>query len=128
MIILLTPNTCSGEFDDILDSSRSKSLSDPMEYINLTYSHVKGSQVLDSNGSTPPTTSPRLLDVESLTLKTPKSNSTLVRDLSFAIDEKDNLLVSSIDCRFNILSLHIYYIYVYTELTGRAKDVCFLNR
>ncbi|TYH86199.1 hypothetical protein ES332_D01G025500v1 [Gossypium tomentosum] len=82
-----------GEFDDILDSSRSKSLSDPMEYINLTYSHVKGSQVLDSNGSTPPTTSPRLLDVESLTLKTPKSNSTLVRDLSFAIDEKDNLLV-----------------------------------
>ncbi|MBA0733414.1 hypothetical protein Gogos_017436 [Gossypium gossypioides] len=82
-----------GEFDDILDSSRSKSLSDPMEYINLTYSHVKGSQVLDSNGSTPPTTSPRLLDVENLTLKTPKSNSTLVRDLSFAIDEKDNLLV-----------------------------------
>ncbi|MBA0822710.1 hypothetical protein Goarm_019493, partial [Gossypium armourianum] len=82
-----------GEFDDILDSSRSKSLSDPMEYINLTYSHVKGSQALDSNGSTPPTTSPRLLDVENLTLKTPKSNSTLVRDLSFAIDEKDNLLV-----------------------------------
>ncbi|MBA0848589.1 hypothetical protein Goshw_004270 [Gossypium schwendimanii] len=82
-----------GEFDDILDSSTSKSLSDPMEYINLTYSHVKGSQVLDSNGSTPPTTSPRLLDVENLTLKTPKSNSTLVRDLSFAIDEKDNLLV-----------------------------------
>nr|KJB12543.1 hypothetical protein B456_002G023500 [Gossypium raimondii] len=82
-----------GEFDDILDSSRSKSLSDPMEYIDLTYSHVKGSQVLDSNGSTPPTTSPRLLDVENLTLKTPKSNSTLVRDLSFAIDEKDNLLV-----------------------------------
>ncbi|KAA3467954.1 ABC transporter D family member 2, chloroplastic isoform X2 [Gossypium australe] len=82
-----------GEFDDILDNSRSKSLSDPMEYINLTYSHVKGSLVLDSNGSTPPTTSPRLLDVENLTLKTPKSNSTLVRDLSFAIDEKDNLLV-----------------------------------
>ncbi|KHG26366.1 ABC transporter D family member 2, chloroplastic [Gossypium arboreum] len=82
-----------GEFDDILDSSRSKSLSDPMEYINLTYSHVRGSQVLDSNGSTPPTTSPRLLDVENLTLKTPKSNSTLVRDLTFAIDEKDNLLV-----------------------------------
>ncbi|KAK8527710.1 hypothetical protein V6N12_054913 [Hibiscus sabdariffa] len=82
-----------GEFDDVLDTSRSNSLSDTGEYINLTYSHVKGSQVLDSNGSLPPTTSPRLLDVENLILKTPKTNSTLVRDLSFVINEKDNLLV-----------------------------------
>ncbi|XP_039001850.1 ABC transporter D family member 2, chloroplastic-like [Hibiscus syriacus] len=82
-----------GEFDDILDTSGSKSRSEPGEYINLTYCHVQGSQVLDSNGSLPPTTPPRLLDVENLTLKTPKTNSTLVIDLSFGINEKDNLLV-----------------------------------
>ncbi|XP_022777060.1 ABC transporter D family member 2, chloroplastic isoform X2 [Durio zibethinus] len=82
-----------GEFDDVLDISRSKCLSDPMEHINLTYSFKKGSQVLDCNGSIPVNTSLRLLDVENLSLKTPKNNSTLVRDLSFAINEKDHLLV-----------------------------------
>ncbi|XP_017980043.1 PREDICTED: ABC transporter D family member 2, chloroplastic [Theobroma cacao] len=82
-----------GEFDDVLDSSRSNSPSDPMEQINLTYSYVKGSQVLDSNGSVPANTSLRLLDVENLTLKTPKNNSTLVQDLSLVINEKDHLLV-----------------------------------
>ncbi|EOY14315.1 Peroxisomal membrane ABC transporter family isoform 1 [Theobroma cacao] len=82
-----------GEFDDVLDSSRSNSPSDPMEQINLTYSYVKGSQVLDSNGSVPANTSLRLLDVENLTLKTPKNNSTLVKDLSLVINEKDHLLV-----------------------------------
>ncbi|WRX29020.1 ABC transporter-like [Theobroma cacao] len=82
-----------GEFDDVLDSSRFNSPSDPMEQINLTYSYVKGSQVLDSNGSVPANTSLRLLDVENLTLKTPKNNSTLVKDLSLVINEKDHLLV-----------------------------------
>ena len=82
MITILTPNTFSGEFDDVLDSSRSKCLSDSMEHINLTYSYVKGSQVLDCNGYIPANTSLRLLDVENLSLKTPKNNSTLVRDLS----------------------------------------------
>ncbi|XP_021299536.1 ABC transporter D family member 2, chloroplastic [Herrania umbratica] len=82
-----------GEFDDVLDSSRSNSPSDPMEQINLTYSYVKESQVLDSNGSVPANTSLRLLDVENLTLKTPKNNSTLVKDLSLMINEKDHLLV-----------------------------------
>ncbi|OMO84824.1 ABC transporter-like protein [Corchorus capsularis] len=80
-----------GEFNDVLDSSRSESLSDSVEQINLTY--VRGSQVLDSNGSIPNYTSPRLLEVENLTLKTPKNNSTLVRDLSFMINKKDHLLV-----------------------------------
>ncbi|XVE50077.1 hypothetical protein DITRI_Ditri01bG0132300 [Diplodiscus trichospermus] len=82
-----------GEFDDVLDGSRSKCLSDPMEHINLTCSYVKGSQVLDCNGSIRANMSLRLLDVENLSLKTPQSNSILVRDLSFAIDEKDHLLV-----------------------------------
>lgn len=82
-----------GEFDDVLDNSRSKSLSDSMEHINLTYSYGKGLQVLDCNGCIPENTSLRLLDVENLSLMTPKNSSTLVRDLSFAIDEKDHLLV-----------------------------------
>ncbi|OMO63630.1 ABC transporter-like protein [Corchorus olitorius] len=38
-----------GEFDDVLDSSRSESLSDSVEQINLTY--VRGSQVMGPSGS-----------------------------------------------------------------------------
>lgn len=114
MITFFTPNKISGEFDDVLDNSRSKSLSDSMEHINLTYSYGKGLQVLDCNGCIPENTSLRLLDVENLSLMTPKNSSTLVRDLSFAIDEKDHLLVSILICRFRFWSL-------YTELISRLR-------
>ncbi|KAL5746683.1 hypothetical protein ACOSP7_027829 [Xanthoceras sorbifolium] len=82
-----------GEFDDILDNSNSKGLSDPLEEISLTYSNDINSPVFESNGSMPAEQSQRLLDVENLTLQTPTSKATLVRDLSLVINEKEHLLV-----------------------------------
>ena len=87
------PPTYAGEFDDILDSSSSKSLSDPSEEIRLVYNNVRSSPALESNGSMPKEKNKELLDLENLTLQTP-SKATLVRDLSLVINEKDHLLVS----------------------------------
>ncbi|XP_057457779.1 ABC transporter D family member 2, chloroplastic [Lotus japonicus] len=81
-----------GEFDDILDRSNSKSLSDTLEDIEITYKDIRSSTTLESNGSTPPEKYETLLEIENLILKTP-SESTLIRDLSLSIKEKDNLLV-----------------------------------
>lgn len=81
-----------GEFDDILDRSNSNSLSDSLEDIHIMYKDFRSSSVLESNGSTPPEKHEMLLEVKNLILKTP-SESTLIRDLSLTIKEKDNLLV-----------------------------------
>ncbi|KAL4365304.1 hypothetical protein HN51_025795 [Arachis hypogaea] len=81
-----------GEFDDILDRSSSKSLSDTLEDIHITYKDFRSSSALESNGSTPSESYETLLEINNLTLKTP-SESTLIRDLSVTIKEKDNLLV-----------------------------------
>ncbi|XP_059454003.1 ABC transporter D family member 2, chloroplastic isoform X1 [Corylus avellana] len=81
-----------GEFDDILDRSSSKSVSDPSEEIRVVYHSVRSSPVLDSNGSMTKDVHQKLLDIENLTLQTP-SKATLVRDLSLVINEKDHLLV-----------------------------------
>lgn len=82
-----------GEFDDILDSSSSKSPSDNSEEIRLVYDNVRSSPALESNGSMPKDKNKELLDLENLTLQTP-SKATLVRDLSLVINEKDHLLVT----------------------------------
>ncbi|XP_027341116.1 ABC transporter D family member 2, chloroplastic isoform X4 [Abrus precatorius] len=81
-----------GEFDDVLDRSSSRSLSDTLEGIHITYKDFRTSSALESNGSTPPEKYATLLEIENLILKTP-SESTLIRDLSLTIKEKDNLLV-----------------------------------
>lgn len=81
-----------GEFDDVLDRSSSNSLTDTLEDIQITYKDFRSSSALESNGSTPPERYATLLEVEDLILKTP-SESTLIRDLSLTIKEKDNLLV-----------------------------------
>ncbi|KAL2330942.1 hypothetical protein Fmac_018523 [Flemingia macrophylla] len=81
-----------GEFDDVLDRSSSNSLTDTLEDISITYKEFRSSSSLESNGSTPPEKYAALLEVEDLILKTP-SESTLIRDLSLTIKEKDNLLV-----------------------------------
>ncbi|CAJ1958285.1 unnamed protein product [Sphenostylis stenocarpa] len=81
-----------GEFDDVLDRSSSNSLTDTLEDIRITYKDFRSSSALESNGSTPPEKFGTLLEVEDLILKTP-SESTLIRDLSLTIKEKDNLLV-----------------------------------
>ncbi|KDP37481.1 hypothetical protein JCGZ_06921 [Jatropha curcas] len=82
-----------GEFDDVLDSSSSKCLSDSEE-ISLSYCNVSSSLVLESNGSMPIDNFQKLLNVENLTLQTPTSKATLIRELSLVINEKDHLLVT----------------------------------
>ncbi|OIW11715.1 hypothetical protein TanjilG_14348 [Lupinus angustifolius] len=81
-----------GEFDDILDRSSSKTLSDTIEDIHVSYKDFRSSSVLETNGSIPPEKYETLLEIENLTLKTP-SESTLIRNLSLVIKEKDHLLV-----------------------------------
>ncbi|KAF1866947.1 hypothetical protein Lal_00018333 [Lupinus albus] len=81
-----------GEFDDVLDRSSSKSLSGTIEDIHVSYKDFRSSSVLESNGSIPPEKYETLLEIENLTLKTP-SESTLIRNLSLMIKEKDHLLV-----------------------------------
>ncbi|XP_034679513.1 ABC transporter D family member 2, chloroplastic [Vitis riparia] len=83
-----------GEFDDILDNSSSKDLSDPSEEINLVYYDVKSLTLLESNGSMAMDKCQKLLDIENLTLLTPKSKTALIWDLSLEIYEKDHLLVT----------------------------------
>ncbi|XP_068499300.1 ABC transporter D family member 2, chloroplastic-like isoform X4 [Phaseolus vulgaris] len=81
-----------GEFDDVLDRSSSNSPSDTLEDIQIIYKYFRSSSALESNGSTPLEKYATLLEIEDLTLNTPNA-STLVRDLSLMIKEKDNLLV-----------------------------------
>lgn len=83
-----------GEFEDVLESSSSKSHSEPLEEIHVVYSSAGGSPTLESNGSVPIAKSHKLLDVEHLTVRTPGSNSTLVRELSLVINPQEHLLVS----------------------------------
>lgn len=83
-----------GEFEDVLESSSSKSHSEPLEEIHVVYSSAGGSPTLESNGSVPIAKSHKLLDVEHLTVRTPGSNSTLVRELSLVINPQEHLLVT----------------------------------
>jgi hypothetical protein len=85
-------NIYAGEFDDILDRSNSKSLSDSLEDIDIIYKDFISSSSLESNGSIPQEKHETLLEIENLILKTP-SDSTLITNLSLAIKAKDNLLV-----------------------------------
>ncbi|KAI8537839.1 hypothetical protein RHMOL_Rhmol09G0055300 [Rhododendron molle] len=87
----------TGEFDDVLDSSSSKHLSDPLAKIHLMYCNVKSlTSSVQSNGSMLLENRQELLDIENLTLQTPSSNATLIRDLSLKINEKDHLLVGNL--------------------------------
>lgn len=86
----------TGEFDDVLDCSSSKFLldADPIEEIHLVYCNTKSSVELESNGMMPTDKCQKLLDVENLTVQTPATKATLVRDLSLVINQKEHLLVS----------------------------------
>ncbi|XP_062093029.1 ABC transporter D family member 2, chloroplastic [Humulus lupulus] len=85
-----------GEFEDVLDSSgSSNSISDPVEEIHLAYCcRTGGSPNLALNGSVPVHKCQKLLGVEGLTVQTPGSQSTLVKDLSFVINHKEHLLIT----------------------------------
>ncbi|KAF5733560.1 ABC transporter family protein [Tripterygium wilfordii] len=81
-----------GEFDDILDSSSSKSLADSSEEICLMYCSTKSVARLEFNASIPLDRCRKLLDIENLTLQTP-NKATLIQDLSLVINRNDHLLI-----------------------------------
>lgn len=96
----------TGEFDDLLDSSSSNFVSEPVEEIDLIYCNIKSSIEIESNGMVPTGKCQKLLDVENLTVQTPGTKATLVRDLSLAINQKEHLLVSELVYILNCVSLH----------------------
>eukprot|EP00268_Persea_americana_P018822 TRINITY_DN19621_c0_g1_i2.p1 TRINITY_DN19621_c0_g1~~TRINITY_DN19621_c0_g1_i2.p1 ORF type:complete len:566 (-),score=86.88 TRINITY_DN19621_c0_g1_i2:472-2169(-) len=83
-----------GEFDDLLDSSSGPEFSNPVENISIVYSNVKDPSPLQANGSVLLDGCRKLLEIENLTLQTPQTNRTLIRDLSLEINDKDHLLVT----------------------------------
>lgn len=91
----MIPPIHAGEFDDILNNSIPKDLSDPSEEINLVYYDIESSALLEPNGSIAMDRGEKLLGIENLTLLTPKSRTALIWDLSLEISEKDHLLVSN---------------------------------
>nr|XP_027119766.1 ABC transporter D family member 2, chloroplastic-like isoform X1 [Coffea arabica] len=83
-----------GEFDDVLDSQNIKGRSESMERILINFCSISAMETLETNGSFSLDKSVKLLDVEHLTLQTPMSGTTLIRDLSVEICENDHLLVA----------------------------------
>ncbi|XP_047312050.1 ABC transporter D family member 2, chloroplastic [Impatiens glandulifera] len=81
-----------GEFDDVLDGSSSRNGSDAPEEIHTSYCNMKSETSSETNGSLD--TNQALLNIESLTLQAPRSETTLLRDFSITIYEKDHLLVT----------------------------------
>lgn len=90
--IVLTVFKHVGEFDDVLDSSSSKSPLDPVEGIQLMYCNARNSTLNNLNGSISLDNCEKLLEIENLTVQTP-TKATLVRELSLEINEKDHILV-----------------------------------
>ncbi|KAI3863402.1 hypothetical protein MKX03_018706 [Papaver bracteatum] len=79
-----------GEFDDVLDGN-SQSYSDSTQEISIAYSDAQDSSVLQYNGMV---SDKRMLDVKNLKLETPKSKTTLIRNLSLEMNNKDHLLIT----------------------------------
>ncbi|CAN1263038.1 ABC transporter D family member 2, chloroplastic [Linum perenne] len=82
-----------GEFDDLLDSSSSSSLSETLEEITVEYSPIGSLISQESNGSVLMDQSKQLLVVKDLTLQTPRSKTTLIKNLSLVVNKDDHLLV-----------------------------------
>ncbi|KAI3414936.1 uncharacterized protein J3R85_015742 [Psidium guajava] len=80
-----------GEFDDILDGSTSKYADDSTQHIHLICRHVHPG--FECNGPITMDTFQKLLDIENLTLQTPTSKTTLIKELSLQINCNDSLLV-----------------------------------
>lgn len=116
------PYMTSGEFDDILDNSSSIDPSDPSEEINLVYHDAKSLTLIESNGSIPIYQHQKLLDIEKLTLLTPKTRTALIQDLSLEIHEKDHLLVSNVCFLSKLVNLSINILFtcmlLYPQVTG----------
>ncbi|XP_020251399.1 ABC transporter D family member 2, chloroplastic isoform X1 [Asparagus officinalis] len=83
-----------GEFDDVLDDRQSPYISKPdvSSKINILYKDVMYAS-MGSNGSIPQGGCGKLLEVEKLTLQTPRSRNILITDFSLEIYNGDHLLV-----------------------------------
>ncbi|CAN0901873.1 ABC transporter D family member 2, chloroplastic [Linum grandiflorum] len=82
-----------GEFDDLLDSNSSNSLSETLEEITVEYSPTRSSILQEANGSLLMDECKKLLVVKDLTLQTPRSKATLIKNLSLVVNKDDHLLV-----------------------------------
>ncbi|XP_030534484.1 ABC transporter D family member 2, chloroplastic isoform X2 [Rhodamnia argentea] len=80
-----------GEFDDILDGSTSKYADDSTQHIHLICHHVHPG--FECNGPVTMDMFQKLLHIENLTLQTPTSKTTLIKELSLQINCNDSLLV-----------------------------------
>lgn len=87
----------SGEFDDVLDNSIPTPVSSHEQNISILFTN---SSSCESNGSV--FVKNKLLEIENLTLQTPKSNRVLIEELSLVIDDRDHLLVSHIICVIHV--------------------------
>ncbi|KAJ0971770.1 hypothetical protein J5N97_019729 [Dioscorea zingiberensis] len=85
-----------GEFDDILDgnSSVDNSELDNTKGITIICSNKPNQVCFQSNGSVPLDTFQHLLEIQNLTLETPRKTDILIKDLSLTINDKDHLLVT----------------------------------
>ncbi|KAG1330322.1 ABC transporter D family member 2, chloroplastic [Cocos nucifera] len=83
-----------GEFDDILDGSKSYIPEyGNTEKINIQFQDEKIPTFMGSNGSVPKAGCHKLLEIQNLTLQTPRSGNVLITDLSLDINDQDRLLV-----------------------------------
>ncbi|KAF8036663.1 hypothetical protein BT93_C2402 [Corymbia citriodora subsp. variegata] len=80
-----------GEFDDILDSSTSKYADDSTQHIHLICRNVCPG--FEGNGPVSMDKFQKLLDIDNLTLQTPTSKTTLIKELSLQINCNDSLLI-----------------------------------
>lgn len=98
----------SGEFDDVLDNSIPTPVSSHEQNISILFTN---SSSWESNGSV--FVNNKLLEIENLTLQTPKSKRVLIDELSFVLDHRDHLLVSHIICVIHVkLDLTIWFVAV----------------
>lgn len=81
-----------GEFDDILGSSTSKYADDSTQHIHLICHNACPG--FEGNGPVTMDKFQKLLHIENLTLETPTSKTTLIKELSLQINCNDSLLVS----------------------------------
>ncbi|XP_026660692.2 ABC transporter D family member 2, chloroplastic-like isoform X2 [Phoenix dactylifera] len=83
-----------GEFDEILDGSQSCIPEyGNTEKINIQFQDDKIPTSLRSNGCVPKAGCHKLLEIQNLTLQTPRSGNILITDLSLDINDQDHLLV-----------------------------------
>uniref|UniRef100_A0A1D1Z8Q0 ABC transporter D family member 2, chloroplastic n=2 Tax=Anthurium amnicola TaxID=1678845 RepID=A0A1D1Z8Q0_9ARAE len=84
-----------GEFDDVLDGTHSSYLLEPASTLEISFlpNNIKNPSLFPSNGSIPLAECNKLLEIQNLTLQTPKSGRILVSDLTLVINNKDHLLV-----------------------------------